>query len=154
MSETQLQPTKNVHAPAIKTIEDFRRECVPIVNTNEIHRSRLSKTDKIALFITSKVGTMSFFYFCLVLVSLPLIFTSLMPTVQYFSSGFLQLTLLPLILVGQNLQSRHAELRAQHDYETNVKAEKEIEAILLHLEKQDEVMLEILQRTDAIEKAK
>lgn len=145
---------KNVHSTAIKTIADLKREFAPIVNTNEIHKSRLSKTDKIALFITSKVGTMGFFYFCLVLVTLPLIFSGTMPLIQYMSSGYLQLILLPLILVGQNLQSRHSELRAQHDYETNLKAEKEIEAILLHLEKQDEVMLEILKKIETLEKAK
>jgi uncharacterized membrane protein len=140
MPETPATTTK------IKTVADLRREFAPTINANELHKNRLSKTDKIALFITSRVGSMGFFYFCLALVCLPLIFASTMPAVQYFSSGFLQLTLLPLILIGQNLQSRHSELRAQHDYETNLKAEKEIEAILLHLEKQDEIMLEILRK--------
>ena len=72
--------------------------------------------------------------------------------VFYISSGYLQLILLPLIMVGQNLQGRHAELRAEHDYETNIKAEKEVEAILLHLEKQDETMMEILKRIESLEK--
>jgi len=143
MPDTQDQVVK------IKTIADLRREFAPIGDPNEIHKSRLNKTDKIALFITSKIGTMSFFYFCLVLVTLPLFFKSSMPIVQYISSGYLQLIFLPLILVGQNLQSRHAELRAKHDYETNAKAEKEIEAILLHLEKQDELMLQILKKLDS-----
>ena len=158
MPDSSPLPEKNVHAPAnvhaaaIKTLADLKREFKPVVNTNEIHKSRLSKTDKIALFITSKIGTMSFFYLCLVLVTLPLFFRPTMPVIQYISSGYLQLILLPLILVGQNLQSRHSELRAQHDYETNLKAEKEIEAILLHLEKQDETMLEILRRIEKLEK--
>ena len=138
----------------IKTVADLKREFAPVANTNEIHKSRLSKTDKIALFITTRIGTMGFFYFCLALVSLPLIFSPAMPVVQYLSSGYLQLILLPLILVGQNLQSRHAELRAQHDYETNLKAEKEIEAILLHLEKQDELMLQILKKIEKMENGK
>ncbi len=145
---------KDVHAPAIKSIADLRAEFSPIPNTNEIHKSRLSKTDKLALYITGKVGTMGFFYACLALVTIPLVFNSTLPVVQYISSGYLQLILLPLILVGQNLASRHSELRAEHDYETNVKAEKEIEAILLHLEKQDETMLTILRKIEAIEKAK
>ena len=134
------------HDYSIKTVADLKREFAPIANTNEVHKSRLSKTDKLALFITTRVGTMGFFYFCLAMVTLPLIFKSTMPTVQYLSSGYLQLILLPLILVAQNLQGRHSELRAQHDYETNLKAEKEIEAILMHLEKQDEIMLEILRK--------
>jgi len=50
----------------------------------------------------------------------------------------------PLIMIGQNLQGRHAEARAESDFEINVKAEKEIEAILLHLEQQNDLMLKIL----------
>ena len=46
----------------------------------------------------------------------------------------IQIFLMPLVLVGQNLQSRHAEARAEADFEVNTKAEREIEAILLHLE--------------------
>jgi uncharacterized membrane protein len=51
---------------------------------------------------------------------------------------------MPLIMVGQNIQGRHAEIRAQADFEVNKKSELEIESILLHLEKQDEMILEIL----------
>lgn len=138
----------------IRTIADLRREFAPPKNVNEIHRQHLSASDKIALFITKHVGTMGFFYACAVLVTIPLIFPTTMPVVQYISSGYLQLIFLPLIIVGQNLQGRHAELRAQHDYETNVKAEKEIESILLHLEKQDETMLEILKKIEALEKTR
>ena len=146
-------PETQYHFGKIKTVADLKREFTSIVNTNEVIKSRLSRTDKLALFVTRKVGTMGFFYFCLVLVTLPLFFRSTLPVIQYLSSGYLQLLLLPLILVEQNLQSRHAELRAQHDYETNVKAEKEIEAILLHLEKQDGVMLDILKGIEKLEKS-
>ena len=88
------------------------------------------------------------------MVTVPLFFTPAIPVVQYISSGYLQLIMLPLIMIGQNLQGRHAELRAEHDYQTNVKAEKEIEAVLLHLEKQDELMLDILKRIEKIENKK
>jgi len=33
---------------------------------------------------------------------------------------------MPLIMIGQNLQGKHAELRAENDYQINLKAEKEI----------------------------
>jgi uncharacterized membrane protein len=51
-----------------------------------------------------------------------------------FLSNLIQIFLMPLIMVGQNLQGRHAEARAEADFEVNTKAEREIEAILLHLE--------------------
>ena len=124
----------------------------PIENTNIVHQHQLSILDRLALFITKKVGSMGFVFACVILVTIPIFFTSTITTVQYISSGILQLILLPLILVGQNLMGRHAELRAKHDFETNVKAEKEIETILLHLEKQDEMMLDILRRIERLEK--
>ncbi len=61
----------------------------------------------------------------------------------------IQIFLMPLIMVGQNLQSRHAEIRAEADFDVNTKAEREIEAVLLHLERQNDLMLQILQRLDA-----
>jgi uncharacterized membrane protein len=136
----------------IETVKSLRSKFSPVENTNEIHKKRMSSLDKIALAITRRVGSMGFFFACCALVIIPLIVSSLMPVVQYISSGILQLILLPLIMVGQNLQGRHAELRAEHDFDTNVKAEKEIETILLHLEKQDEMMLEILKRIEKLEK--
>ena len=58
---------------------------------------------------------------------------------------------MPLIMIGQNLQGRHAERRAESDFEVNVRAEKEIEVILMHLENQNELIMKIL---DHIEKTK
>ena len=57
--------------------------------------------------------------------------------------------LMPLIMIGQNLQGRHAEARAESDSEVNVKAEREIEAILLHLENQTELLLQIVRRLES-----
>lgn len=54
-------------------------------------------------------------------------------------------------MVGQNLQGRHSEIRAEADFEVNTKAEREIETILMHLEKQNELILKIL---DHLEKDK
>ena len=62
--------------------------------------------------------------------------------------------LMPLILVGQNLQSRHAEIRAESDFEVNVRAEKEIEVIILHLVRQIELITEILKRIEGNKKNK
>jgi Protein of unknown function (DUF1003) len=61
-----------------------------------------------------------------------------------FLSNLIQICLMPLIMVGQNLQGRHAEARAQADFEINKKAEREIEAILQHLERQSDLSLRIL----------
>jgi uncharacterized membrane protein len=67
-------------------------------------------------------------------------------------SNMLQIFLMPLIMVGQNLQSRHSEIRAEEDYLINKKAELEIETILTHLENQDKLILQILARMEKEEK--
>jgi uncharacterized membrane protein len=43
-----------------------------------------------------------------------------------FISNMIQIFLMPLIMIGQNLQGKHAEIRAENDYQINLKAEKEI----------------------------
>jgi uncharacterized membrane protein len=44
-------------------------------------------------------------------------------------------------MVGQNLLGHHAEVRAEHDLEVNVRAEREIEVILRHLEYQNTILI-------------
>jgi uncharacterized membrane protein len=61
-----------------------------------------------------------------------------------FLSNMIQICLMPLIMLGQNLQGRHAEARAQADFEVNAKAEREIGAIRLDLQGQRDLMLRIL----------
>lgn len=53
--------------------------------------------------------------------------------ISWIAQTFLQLVLLSIIMVGQNLQSRHSELRADADYETNLESKKEIENIITRL---------------------
>jgi uncharacterized membrane protein len=67
----------------------------------------------------------------------------------------IQIMLMPLIMVGQNLLNRHSEMRADADFEINQKAEREVEAILLHLEHQaaaiehqGELILKIIRHLD------
>jgi uncharacterized membrane protein len=135
----------------------------PIKNVNTIHKSRLSKLDKLAIFVTEKIGTMGFFFIIFGWTILWLGFNILAPknlrfdpypafVLWLFISNLIQIHLMPLIMIGQNIQGKHAELRSEHDFETDKKAEKEIEAILTHLENQQNLMLEILKRIEKLEK--
>ena len=63
-----------------------------------------------------------------------------------FLSNLIQILLMPLIMVGQNIIGRHAEARAEHDLEINIKAEQEIEVILHHLEHQNEILISMLRK--------
>lgn len=67
--------------------------------------------------ITSTVGSMWCAYFFTLLVVIPFYIPSLTVPVQYFSSAFLQLVLLPIIMVGGAVLSKNSEARAQQDHE-------------------------------------
>jgi len=81
---------------------------------------RLNK--RLAVFITDRVGTMwcAYAFAALALVSLPEALASRDPLkiVSWTAQTFLQLVLLPIIIVGQNIQSEIAERQAQTDSET------------------------------------
>lgn len=128
-------------------------------NVNVIHKKGLTNLDKLALFITEKIGTMGFFFIIFAWTLLWLSWNIFTPknarfdpypafVLWLFISNLIQLHLLPLIMIGQNIQGKHAELRAEHDFETDRKAEKEIETILLHLENQQQLMLKILDKIE------
>ncbi len=145
-----------------KSLEKIK-ELYPIKNVNIIHHARLSKLDKLAIFVTEKIGTMGFFFIILGWTTIWLGFNILAPknlrfdpypafVLWLFISNLIQIHLMPLIMIGQNIQGKHAQLRAEHDFETDKKAEKEIETILNHLENQQNLMLEILKRIEKLEK--
>jgi uncharacterized membrane protein len=108
-------------------------------NANKEHKDKLSFVDRVALKITKFVGTMwcALLFTLLALVSLPEAIRSNDPViiVSWIAQTFLQLVLLSVIMIGQDLANRHAEIRAELDFETNIKAEKEIELIQKQLTK-------------------
>jgi uncharacterized membrane protein len=112
-------------------------------NPNLIHHESLSLNEKIALRATNSFGSMPMFYLFFLWALLPIIpFLSQFQTViLYVSAGIIQLIALPLIIVGQNLQSRHSEIRAEEEFNTTNTSYKDIEHILKHLDAQDEELL-------------
>jgi uncharacterized membrane protein len=68
-----------------------------------------------------------------------------------FISNMIQIFLMPLIMIGQNLQAQHSEIRAESDFQINTKAEQEIETILMHLENQNQLILQIMEKIEKAE---
>jgi uncharacterized membrane protein len=56
-------------------------------------------------------------------------------------SSLIQIPLMPLLMVGQNLQGRHSEARAEADFLVNQKALADSGAIIKRLENPDEKIL-------------
>jgi len=138
--------------PSLTELKGLRK---PIKNVNQEHEKRLSALDRVAMWITDHVGTMGFFLVIFVWTVCWLSWNMFAPqsarfdpfpafVLWLFISNMIQIFLMPLIMIGQNLQGRHSELRAEADFEVNIKAEREIEAILEHIENQNELILQII----------
>jgi uncharacterized membrane protein len=52
------------------------------------------------------------------------------------------------VLMALNRLTDRDRLRAQHEFELNVKAEEELKALMNHLMHQDEILLQIVNRLD------
>jgi len=148
-------PIKTAKPPL--TLVEFLARRKRLRNINKEASSHLTLLDRLACWITDHVGTMGFFLVVLIWTVSWLAWNMLVPRrLQFdppmgfvfwlFISNLIQLLLMPLIMVGQNIQGRHAELRADSDLEVNIKAEGEIEVILHHLEYQNALLIAMAEK--------
>jgi uncharacterized membrane protein len=137
------------------SVEELLRRRRPVRDINQAVIEKLSPLDRAAVWITEHVGTMGFFLLIFTWTVLWLGWNLLAPKdLQFdppmgfilwlFISNLIQILLMPLIMVGQNIQGRHSEERSKSDYEVNVRAEQEIEVILRHLEYQNSLLMTVL----------
>ena len=103
---------------------------------------------KVGLKITVIVGTMwcAYLFTVLALVSAPSAFKTgdSIIIVAWIAQTFLQLVLLPIIIVGQNVQAAAADARAQATYDDAAAVLAEAKQIQAHLAAQDEAIQKIL----------
>jgi hypothetical protein len=96
---------------------------------------------RVGLRITVIVGTMwcAYLFTLLALVSAPQAFNSgdKIIIVAWIAQTFLQLALLPIIIVGQNVQAAATGARAQATYDDAAAVLEEAKQIQQHLEAQD-----------------
>jgi uncharacterized membrane protein len=147
---------------AMKRVPHFKHEHHRVTNVNDQVMNSFSPMERVALAITDRVGSFGFFLIIAAWSAVWLGWNTLAPrqdrfdpapafVMWLFLSNLIQIGLMPLIMVGQNLLSRHSELRSEEDFRINMKSEQEAQAILLHLEhqgaqieRQGELILEIL----------
>lgn len=126
-----------------------------IRNANNVYKSLLDSSEKFAIWITDRVGTIGFFVIIFLWTICWLSWNMFAPkemrfdpypafVLWLFMSNMIQIFLMPLIMVGQNLQSKHAEIRAETDFEVNTKAEKEIEDIKQELDEIKDILQKLL----------
>lgn len=113
--------------------------------------------NKLGLTITKSVGTMwaAYAFAAITLVSLPAAVMTGQPIiiVAWIAQTFLQLVLLPIIIVGQNLQATASDARSAATYEDAGAILEEAKQIQVHLESQDEMISALLDKIRSIESA-
>ncbi len=105
------------------------------------------------LKITLVVGTMwaAYLFTILALFALPSAITQgTYFVVVWLSSSFLQLVLLPIIIVGQNIQAAAADKRAEDTYKDAEAVLREAEEIQNHLLAQDQAISDIVARLEKL----
>ena len=137
---------KYVQSPHIEA----RKQRHPNLNTKP-----KTLNQKIGYQITKGVGTMwaAYIFFGLTLVSLPAVIMKGDPVliVSWIAQTFLQLVLLPIIIVGQNIQAAAAEKRAILTYEDAAAVLEESIKIQEHLNHQDKSLEHLLNRVAELE---
>lgn len=139
---------------AVKALLALRK---PLRNVHDEAREQVTGLDRLALWITTHVGSMGFFLIIFTWTVLWLGWNLLAPPALQFDpptafvfwlfiSNVIQILLMPLIMVGQNVQGHHTELRAEHDLEVNVRAEDEIAEVLRHLEYQNAILVAMVEK--------
>ncbi len=127
-------------------------------NVNKLHKEQLAAAGinkRIAVGLTKRVGTMwtAYSFAVLAIIGLFAILGLLTPIVAllvaWLSQTFIQLVLLPIIMVGQNVLGHHAELLAEEQYNTTKKTYADIESIMKHLDDQDASILKIVEKLEA-----
>ena len=130
----------------------------PIANVNEIHAEKLSHGQRLADGLAKVMGSWAF----IIIQSIALVCWITLNIVAYMHHWdpypFILLNLAlsfqaayaaPIIMMSQNRQAAKDRIMAEQDYVVNLTAEEEVKAIMVHLEQQDEVMLDILRRIES-----
>lgn len=107
---------------------------------------------RLGLLITIVVGTMwcAYVFAGIALISLKDNLGSTQALILWISSSFLQLVLLPIIIVGQNIQAKASDKRAEDTYKDADAILHQAEHIQAHLAAQDELIAKILTSLETI----
>ncbi len=111
-------------------------------NVNLKHKQALTPHDKIAIVSTRLIGTMYAVYILILFLAGWMLWQSADKNAfdpypfafLLFIGNVIQLIFIPLIMVSQNLQSRHAEIRAEEEYKRTVSIYNDIGKVIEKLD--------------------
>jgi hypothetical protein len=136
---------------------EVRKAKGPAVSRHhQARKADLGLNERIGLAVTKRVGTMwaAYVFFGLSLVSLPAALSSgnEIVIVSWVAQTFLQLVLLPIIIVGQNIQAKSSDERAIATYEDGGAILDEAREIQQHLAAHDAAIAELTEQLKKLTK--
>ncbi len=150
---------KHSHLPSIADLLGRRR---PVRDINAEYRDKQTRLDRFGDKLSDILGSTWFFIVILVWAVLWVAWNRFFPPqwrfdqpwgfdVYQFAATVVQLALMPLILLCQNLQERHARMRAENDFQVNKHTAEVIDVLLQHTEFQSKQIEELAQRLRSME---
>ncbi len=135
----------------------FAHDHPPVRNVNEEMEKRLTVGQRTADSVANSMGSWRFILIQSGMLTVWILLNVVALVTHWDAYPFILLNLVmsfqaayaaPIIMMSQNRQSQKDRLAADHDYHINLKAEEEIKAILTHLEYQDDLILQVLERLE------
>jgi uncharacterized membrane protein len=135
----------------------FKHEHPPVIDINKVTDEQMTMGQKIADKVAATVGSWRFIIIQSCVLAIWLVLNSLAWVYRWDPYPFILLNLAlsfqaaysaPFVMMSQNRQAEKDRLTAQNDYLCDTKGEEEIRHIMEHLDHQDTVILQILQRME------
>jgi len=139
----------------IVPLSELKKKRQAIIDELNAAKGKSSPLNRLAIWITTHVGSMGFFLLIFTWTVVWLGWNIFAPkgvrfdpfpgfVLWLFISNMIQLFLMPLIMLGQNVQADHADSRSEADFKINAQAELENETIILHLEQQNALLIKLV----------
>ena len=119
----------------------------------KVRAPRVGINNRVALLLTTAVGTMwcAYFFAVIALTALPQALSQgTFATVQWISQTFIQLVMLSVIMVGQSLLGQASDKRSEMTYKDAEATFHEAQQIQEHLKAQDDAINSILERLEKL----
>src|SRR5256886_14064950 len=136
----------------------FQHTHPAVINVNEVADDQLTMGQRVADRVATGMGSWRFIIIQSVIVVVWIISNVWLLTHPFDPYPLILLNLLfstqaayaaPVIMMSQNRQAAKDRLMAESDYHCNIKGEEEVRHIMDHLDHQDTVILQIMQRMEA-----
>jgi len=127
------------------------------------HKETLTFGDKIADSVANGMGSWSFIIWQTIIVVIWMVLNVIGLVYHWDAYPFILLNLIfstqaayaaPIIMMAQNRQNQRDRMQAENDYQTNIEAKKEIEALQIQLSKIEveklDIIIELLKKNNQI----